>query len=173
VHAEHVVLACGAWSGRFELEGGPLPVRPVKGQVLRLRGDRPSARMVRTERVYVVPRAGGEVVVGASVEEQGFDTSVTAGGALELLREAYRALPEIAELELVEATAGLRPATPDNGPLIGPWEQAGIIVAAGHYRNGILLAPVTAAAVAALLTGDEPPPETEAFAASRFVRTAA
>ena len=104
-----------------------------------------------TERVYVVPRGDGRLVVGATVEEQGFDTRVTAGGVHELLREAYRALPEIAELELVEATAGLRPATPDNLPLIGPGAIDGLVLATGHFRNGILLAPLTADRIAGRL----------------------
>jgi glycine oxidase len=124
--------------------------------------------MVRSEWVYVVPRRSGEVLVGATVEEKGFDTTVTAGGVHELLREAYRALPEIAELELVEVSASLRPATPDGSPLIGEWGEEGLLVASGHYRNGILLAPITAEAVAARLAGETPPPETEPFAPVRF-----
>ena len=101
-----------------------------------------------------MPRPDGRLIVGATVEELGFDTRVTAGGIHELLREAYRTLPEIAELELVEAIAGLRPATPDNVPLIGPGAIEGLILATGHFRNGILLAPLTAERVMALLTGD-------------------
>ena len=100
-----------------------MPVRPVKGQILRLRARAgaplPAARVVRTPEVYAVPRADGRLVVGATVEEQGFDMAVTAGGVLELLRRAYEALPGISELELVEARAGLRPAAPDNGPIVG------------------------------------------------------
>ena len=91
------------------------------------------------------------------MEERGFDTKVTAGGVHELLREAYRLLPEIAELELVEATAGLRPGTPDNLPLIGPGALEGLVLATGHYRNGVLLAPLTAERVADVLVGAEVP----------------
>lgn len=160
IGAGRVVLTAGAWSGP--------PVRPVKGQVVRLRGELPATHMVRTERVYVVPRQNGEVVLGATVEERGFDTTVTAGAVHELLREGYRVLPEIAELDFVDVSAGLRPATPDNGPLIGERED-GVIVATGHYRNGILLAPVTADAVAALLAGDAPPQEVLPFAPDRLV----
>lgn len=149
------VLAAGAWSAADWLPPAARPpVRPVKGQILTLRGDpeRPVCeRIVVSERVYVVPRGDGRVVVGATVEEQGFDRRVTAGGVLELLREAYRAVPEIVELELVEMMAGLRPATPDNVPVIGASALDGLLVAAGHYRNGILLAPVTAERVSALL----------------------
>jgi glycine oxidase len=155
--ARATVLAAGSWSAADWLpaEARP-PIRPVKGQILTLRG--PAAepvceRIVVTERVYVVPRGDGRVVVGATVEEQGFDTRVTAGGVHELLREAYRALPDVAELELVEMSAGLRPATPDNVPLIGPGAIDGLVLATGHFRNGILLAPVTAERVAALLEG--------------------
>jgi len=171
VLAARVLLAAGAWSASCALGQEPVPVRPVKGQVLRLRGPgdaRPAECMVRTERVYVVPRRSGEVVVGASVEEHGFDTTVTAGGVYELLREAYRALPDIAELELVEAFAGLRPGSPDNGPLLGEWGDEGLFVATGHHRNGILLAPVTAEAIAALLLDEEPAAEAVPFAAARF-----
>ena len=134
------------------------PIRPVKGQILTLAGS-PAASRLRADRrsasaVYSVPRADGRLIVGATVEELGFDTRVTAGGVHELLREAYRALPEIAELELVEAIAGLRPATPDNVPLIGPGAIEGLVLATGHFRNGILLAPLTAERVVSLLTGD-------------------
>jgi glycine oxidase len=124
--------------------------------------------MIATERIYLVPRPDGRLVVGATVEEQGFDLRVTAGGIHELLREAYRAVPEIAELELVETIAGMRPGTPDNAPLIGPGALEGLLVATGHYRNGILLAPVTADAVAAMITGSEPGLDLAPFDPSRF-----
>ena len=110
------------------------PVRPVKGQILELRardGAAPCGRIVASERVYLVPRPDGRLIVGATVEEQGFDTAVTAGGVHELLREAYRLLPEVAEMELVEATAGLRPGTPDNLPLVGPSGVDGLLWATG------------------------------------------
>jgi glycine oxidase len=152
LRAASVVLAAGAWSGQAEWlpEAARPPVRPVKGQILELRsrdGAPPCQRIVSSERVYLVPRPDGRLVVGATVEEQGFDTAVTAGGVHELLREAYRLLPDVAEMELIEATAGLRPGTPDNLPAIGPSGVEGLLWATGHYRNGILLAPLTAAAV--------------------------
>jgi glycine oxidase len=171
--AQQVVLAAGAWSGAGEwlpAEARP-PVRPVKGEILTLatgRGSAPFGRVVVSERVYVVPRSDGRVVVGATVEERGFDTSVSAGGVLELLREAYRALPEIAELRLAEAVAGLRPGSPDNAPLIGPGAVAGLVLATGHFRNGILLAPGTAEAVASLLAGEELRPELAVADPGRF-----
>jgi glycine oxidase len=141
IAAGRVVLCAGAWSGP--------PVRPVKGQVVRLRGELPVERMVRGDHVYVVPRRNGEVVVGATEEECGFDTTVTDEATAQLLREGCRLVPELAELEVVDVSAGLRPATPDHRPLIGERED-GVLLATGHYRNGILLAPVTAE----ILTGE-------------------
>jgi glycine oxidase len=156
LRAETVVLASGAWSGDAEWlpeRARPL-VRPVKGQILELRapdGDPPCDRIVASERVYLVPRPDGRLIAGATTEERGFDTTVTAGGVHELLREAYRLLPDVAEMELIESMAGLRPGTPDNLPLIGPGALDGLVLACGHYRNGILLAPLTGDAVAGLL----------------------
>jgi len=159
LRAETVVLANGAWSGATEWLPEPArpPVRPVKGQVLELRrrdGEPPARHIVASERVYLVPRADGRLVVGATVEEMGFDTAVTAGGVYELLREAYRLLPDVAEMELLDAIAGLRPGTPDNLPFVGPGAIDGLVLATGHSRNGILLAPLAAQAVADLLSAD-------------------
>jgi glycine oxidase len=164
VRAERVVLAAGAWSARRLAKR--LPVSPVKGQTLRLRGPLPATRIIRSEHVYVVPRASGETVLGATIEDAGFDMTVTEEATETLLAQARRAVPAVAGLELVEAVASLRPATPDDGPLIGEWE--GLLIAGGHYRNGILLAPVTAEAVAALLAGEEPPAEAAPFDPRRF-----
>jgi glycine oxidase len=176
--ARAVVLAAGAESAGLDVpEAARVSVRPVKGQILRLRGGAsaplPATRVIRTPEVYAVPRADGRLVVGATMEERGFDTSVTAGGVLELLRRAYEALPGISELELVEARAGLRPAAADNGPIIGPAAVPGVIWATGHWRHGILLAPITGEAVAAVLAGEEPPAQTLAFSPARFMRPAA
>jgi len=160
--ADHIVLATGAWAGAESWlpEAARPPVRPVKGEILELRstgGEAPCERIVASERVYLVPRPDGRLIVGATTEERGFDATVTAGGVHELLREAYRLLPDVAEMELAEAMAGLRPGTPDNLPLIGPGALDGLILACGHYRNGILLAPLTGKAVADLLaTGGLP-----------------
>jgi len=156
IAAETVVLAGGAWSGAMTWlpEEARPAVRPVKGQVveLRTRDGAPAARhILASERVYLVPRADGRLVAGATVEEMGFDTAVTAGGVHELLREAYRLLPEVAEMELVDAVAGLRPGTPSNLPHVGPGAIDGLVLATGHYRNGILLAPLAAQTVAELL----------------------
>jgi glycine oxidase len=158
LRAPAVVLATGAWAGTdawLPEEARP-PVRPVKGQILELgagTGEPVCGRIVASERVYAVPRPDGRLVVGATVEERGFDRSVTAGGVLELLREAYRLLPDIAELDLLEAAAGLRPGSPDNLPLIGDGALDGLLLATGHYRNGVLLAPLTGELIARRLAG--------------------
>ncbi len=159
LQADAVVLAAGAWSGTAAWlpEHARPPVRPVKGEVLELRtregATPPTSRIVASERVYLVPRDDGRLIVGATVEERSFDTKVTAGGVLELLREAYRLLPEVAEMELVGSAAGLRPGTPDNLPLVGPGTVQGLLLATGHHRNGILLAPLTGEAIAEQLAG--------------------
>jgi glycine oxidase len=142
VRAGTVVLAAGAWSAQL-MPG--LPVRPVKGQILRLRdpsGPGLVDRVLRFAGGYLVPRGDGRYVLGATVEEKGFDQTVTAGGVYELLRDATELVPGISELVIEESGAGLRPGTPGNLPLI---ERRGrTLVATGHFRNGILLAPVTA-----------------------------
>jgi glycine oxidase len=158
LRAETVILASGAWSGATPWlpEHARPPVRPVKGQVLELRrrdSEPPARHILASERVYLVPRGDGRLIVGATVEELGYDTAVTAGGVHELLREAYRLLPDVAEMELVDAIAGLRPGTPDNLPIVGPGAIDGLVLATGHFRNGILLAPLAAEAVVDLLAG--------------------
>jgi glycine oxidase len=174
-----VVLAAGCWSGSIAgIAPGVLPpVRPVKGQILRLRGDADQPLLRRSVRglvagssIYLVPRADGTVVVGATVEERGFDATVTAGAVYELLRDAHRVVPGVTELELAEARAGLRPGSPDNAPIVGAAAVDGLLIATGHYRNGILLSPITADTVAALATGGEPPAEMAPFTPARFTR---
>jgi glycine oxidase len=171
-----LVLAAGSWSGQARWLPVATPVRPVKGETLTLRGsaEEPVCEgIVAGERVYMVPRGDGRLIVGATVEERGFDTTVTAGGVHELLREAYRIIPEVAELELTEATAGLRPGSPDNAPLIGFGGAEGLLIATGHFRNGVLQAPVTADSVTALLSGDPAPVDLKPFSPLRFSQTAA
>ncbi|WP_457255125.1 glycine oxidase ThiO [Pedococcus sp. P5_B7] len=155
-----VVVAAGADSSLLPgLPPGTVPpVRPVKGQILRLRGaaglvSRTVRARVAGEQVYLVPRAGGELVVGATTEDIGPDTRITAGGVHDLLRAATTVVPEVRELELAEACARLRPSTADNLPLIGATSVSGLLVATGHYRGGVLMAPATAAAVADLVHG--------------------
>jgi glycine oxidase len=158
------VVATGAWAGAL----AGVPVRPVKGQILRLRdpaGPGLLDRVVRLAESYVVPRGDGRYVLGATVEEQGFDETVTAGALHDLLRDAIEVVPGIAELELQEASAGLRPGTPDNAPVIGRGALDGLHWATGHYRHGVLLAPISAELVVGALAGEAVP---AAFAAERF-----
>ncbi|GGU19724.1 glycine oxidase ThiO [Streptomyces lavendofoliae] len=181
--AGQVVLAAGSLSGR--LGGVPRevlpPVRPVKGQVLRLSVPRAYApflsrtvrAVVRGSQVYLVPRENGELVVGATSEELGWDTTVTAGGVYELLRDAHELVPGITELPLTETRAGLRPGSPDNAPLLGPTALPGLHLATGHYRNGVLLTPVTGDVMATVLTTGELPEQARAFAPGRFAPPAA
>jgi glycine oxidase len=162
-----VVIAAGA--GTAALTG--LPVRPVKGLVVRLRGEPGLLRHVISgwadgRHVYLVPRADGEVVVGATQEERG-DATVTAGQVLHLLRAATDLVPQLGECELVETIVRHRPATPDNAPLLGVYTD-GVVVAAGHHRNGVLLAPVTADLIAELAATGKPAPLLDAFAPGRF-----
>ncbi len=118
--------------------------------------------------VYIVPRSDGRIAIGATVEEMGFDMTITAGAAYLLLRDAYELLPGITELELVENVVGLRPGSPDNAPIIGNTGVDGLLVATGHYRNGVLLTPVTADCVAELLVSGETPDLIGAFSPLRF-----
>jgi glycine oxidase len=189
VLAPQVVLAAGWQSALIDgLPAGAVPpVRPVKGQILRLRptaasraAGLPPGLLARTVRglvrgsaVYLVPRADGELVVGATQEEMGPDTTVTAGGVWELLRDARLIVPGITELELAEAVAGLRPGTPDNAPVIGPSALPGLVLATGHFRGGVLMAPVTADSVAEYLVSGGMPAVALPFSAQRFqnVRT--
>ncbi|MET7545105.1 MULTISPECIES: glycine oxidase ThiO [unclassified Streptomyces] len=180
--ADQIVLAAGSLSGR--LAGLPAevvpPVRPVKGQVLRLTVPaayapfltRTVRAVVRGSHVYLVPRENGELVVGATSEEMGWDTTVTAGGVYELLRDAHELVPGITELPLTETRAGLRPASPDNAPLLGPTALPGLHLATGHHRNGVLLTPVTGDAMAELLTTGELPAVARPFTPGRFAPAA-
>lgn len=168
VAADLLVVAAGSWSAR--LLG--LPVRPVRGQVLRLRGPDELGYTVRARvrgrTVYIVPRASGEVVLGATQQDRGFDTTATAGDTHTLLRDAIEVLPELAEYELVEVNVGLRPGTPDNAPMLGRTDDPRIVAATGHFRQGILLAPITATLIADLVTTGEAPEALLPFAPSRF-----
>ncbi|AJP01642.1 glycine oxidase [Streptomyces cyaneogriseus subsp. noncyanogenus] len=176
--AGRTVLAGGSLSGR--LAGVPdavlPPVRPVKGQVVRLTMpegrapllNRTVRAVVRGNALYLVPRESGELVVGATSEEMGWDTTVTAGGVYELLRDAHELVPGITELPLTETRAGLRPGSPDNAPLLGPTALEGLLLATGHYRNGVLLTPVTGDVMAHVLTTGELPAEARAFTPGRF-----
>ncbi|MGW8399219.1 glycine oxidase ThiO [Streptomyces lydicus] len=184
VSAGQTVLAAGSRSA--EPAGVPEevrpPVRPVKGQVLRLRLPKVPAgsppflsrtvrAVVRGNPLYLVPRESGELVIGATSEELGFDTTVTAGGVYELLRDAHELVPGITELPLVESCAGLRPGSPDNAPLLGPTALPGLQLATGHFRNGVLLTPVTGDAMAEALATGTLPEEARPFTPQRFSPT--
>jgi len=182
--ARWVVLAAGWQSAHMPglPPGVEPPVRPVKGQIVRLRttaamtaAGLPPGLLRRTVRgivrgsgVYLVPRESGELVVGATQEELGPDTTVTAGGMWQLLRDARTLVPGITELEFADSVAGLRPGTPDNAPIIGLTELPGLVLATGHFRAGVLLAPVTAETVAGFLRTGVPDPLWHAFDAGRY-----
>lgn len=161
LRARRVLLALGAWTGEIGgLPDGERPeVRPVKGQILRLRdpaGPGLLRHVLRYEGGYIVPRGDGRYLLGATVEEQGFNPHPTAGGVHDLLREAWEVLPGISELEIEEIAVSFRPGSPDNVPLTGRGGVEGLVWATGHYRNGVLLAPITAELVMEAL-GDEVP----------------
>jgi glycine oxidase len=173
ISAEQVVVAAGPWSqaiaGLPAADGAAL--RPVKGQVMRLHdpaGPGLLTRIIRMAGAYIVPRGDGRYVLGATMEERGFDTTVTAGAMFELLRDATELVPGVGELVIDELSAGLRPGTADNAPVIGPGALAGLHWATGHHRNGILLAPVTAEIVLAGVLGEQGPDGAEALAPGRF-----
>jgi glycine oxidase len=173
IRSPRVVIAAGAWCGA--IEGIPptarVPIRPVKGQILRLHDPAGPGLVTRVLRVpdgYVVPRGDGRYVIGGTMEERGFDTTVTAGALHELLREASGLVPGVSELVLDELSAGLRPGTPDNLPAIGRGQLDGLYWATGHRRGGVLLAPITATLVVDLLAGEDPPELLRPFDPARF-----
>ncbi len=160
IYARDVVVAMGAWSGDLAglPEGAGVPVRPVKGQIMRLRdpaGPGLLQRVLRFEGGYLVPRGDGRYVLGATMEERGFEPQATAGGVYELLHNAHELAPGVSELRIEELGVGYRPGTPDNAPVIGPGALEGLTWATGHHRNGILLAPLTAELVTRSLLGSE------------------
>jgi glycine oxidase len=173
MRAAHVVIAAGPWSGLIEglPSAAQVPIRPVKGQILRLHdpaGPGLLEHVLRMGGGYVVPRGDGRYVLGATMEERGFDRSVTAGAVFELLRDAIELVPGLSELVIDECSAGLRPATPDGAPAIGPGALPGLHWATGHHRGGILLAPITAELVVSALRGEPPFAEAASVAPTRF-----
>jgi glycine oxidase len=175
IHADAVVLAAGAWSRR--IEGLPTdarpPVRPVKGQTIALRMDAAAPlikHVVWAPGAYLVPRRDGRLIVGATVEEKGFDAALTAGGVLSLLEAAWRAVPAVEELPIDDMWVGHRPGSRDDAPILGPGPVEGLVYATGHYRNGILLTPITADAIARLVFDGEVDPVIAPFGVERFQR---
>jgi glycine oxidase len=177
IGAGWVVVANGAWAG--QIDGIPdLPVRPVKGQIVRLDPGRlpgPGLTIrayVRGAEIYLVPRESGrEVVLGATVEELGFDHRVTAGAVYELLRDGRTVMPMSAEYGLTETSVGWRPGTPDNAPILGRCDMEGLVLATGHYRNGVLLTPITADVVSNLIMSGELDIVAAPFTLDRFALT--
>jgi glycine oxidase len=169
LRAAKIVVASGVWSPEVKGLNPPAPVRPRKGQILSLNSaDRPLRHMIRWENVYLVPRPNGDLVIGATEEEAGFDRSVTPAGIVALLSKAQVIASRVASLPIKEMWAGLRPATPDGLPIIGKSRLEGVYYATGHYRNGILLAPITAAIIAALVEERTPPLPIDAYSPFRF-----
>jgi len=173
VTAAVVVTAAGAWSRAIGGIPAPLrpPVRPVKGQMLALRMDAAApllSHVVWAPNVYLVPRRDGRLIVGGTVEEKGFDTALTAGGVLSLIEAAWRVLPAIEELAIDEMWVGHRPGSRDDAPILGPAAIEGLVYATGHYRNGILLTPVTADAIARFVLDNEIDPAIQPFDIGRF-----
>jgi glycine oxidase len=175
VLGDRIVLAAGCWTHHLGgLPSGAVPpIRPAKGQVLRLRSAVPFLRhVIRATSdgtaVYLVPRPDGELVVGATYEDRGYDTAVTAGGLWQLLARVRAALPQVGELELAEASAGLRPGSPDDLPILGETSVPDLLLASGHSHIGIQLAPVTADVMADLLVSGVLPEVARPFSPSRF-----
>jgi glycine oxidase len=168
VACDVAVLAAGVWSGDVKAPLPPLGLRPVKGQLVRLAGPEVLRHVVRSPDVYLVPRRGGELLVGATMEEQGLDALPTAGAVLDLLRESWRILPGLYDLALTELSVGFRPVVRDHRPVIGAAATRGLYVATGHFRNGVLLAPATAHYLAEWIVEGVPPPALVPFGVERL-----
>lgn len=171
IEADRVVIAAGSWSGQVTVDGDrSLPVRPVRGQLLRLEWPHPPlARILWSPRCYLVPRRDGTLLVGATVEDVGFDARATVAGVRDLMDAACDLVPEAWRAGLQSVRVGLRPAAPDDLPVIGGSHGAdGVIYATAHYRNGVLLTPITAALVADLVLENRADPILEAFSPGRF-----
>ncbi|MGY2050493.1 glycine oxidase ThiO [Methylobacterium sp. JK268] len=171
LRAGTTILASGAWAGSGSLAPDlALPVRPLKGQSIALKVTGRSGRLdhvVWTEQVHMAPKGDGHLIVGATVEEIGFDPSLTAGGLFALLEGARRALPSVEEMSVAHVWSGFRPTSDDDAPILGE-ALPGLVLAVGHHRNGYLLAPVTAAAIAGLIATGALPPVAAPFGPARF-----
>jgi glycine oxidase len=167
--APNIIVASGVWSGELKGLNPPIPVQPRKGQILSLATpSQPFKRMIRWQHTYFVPRGSGEMIVGATEENAGFDRSNTPAGIGQLLTEAQQISSHVGAYPILEMWSGLRPATPDDLPIIGPSSIPGVFYATGHYRNGVLLAPVTALIIADLVEKRKPSTSIDSFLPSRF-----
>jgi len=173
IEADLIVLSAGCWSS--QIEGLPdwarPPVRPVKGQMIAVRMDVPTIlqHVIYAPDAYLAPKSDGRLLIGATCEEQGFNTNITAGGMFELLRGAWEVLPSVYELPIDETWVGLRPGSRDNAPILGKTQIKNLIMATGHYRQGILLTPVTCREISSLIMTDQPSSLIAPFMLERFV----
>ena len=171
VKADQIIVSAGCWSALIEGIPGNLPVRPVKGQMLALQMEDPQIvrKVIHAPDAYLVPKRDGRLLIGATSEEQGFDTQITAGGIFELLRGAWEVLPGIYDFPIIETWVGLRPGSRDNAPILGKTEVENLILATGHFRKGILLAPITAQEICSLIMTDHTSDIIAPFTPARWV----
>jgi glycine oxidase len=172
--AEHVVLAAGCWTSQLPEVAPCAPTRPARGQMVALRhGGKPIHRVLRSERGYIVPRDHEnpqELVAGSTLENSGYEKAVTSGGLEQILSAMNELAPSLADAEILETWSGLRPGTPDQLPILGPTDMEGLMIATGHYRNGILLAPITAKLIMEWITEGRVSLDCEDFSPLRFMR---
>ncbi len=172
IDAGHTVVAAGCFSGRIAGAARYAPVRPARGQMVALRSERMEiGHVIRSAKAYIVPRGGGKFVAGSTIENVGFEKRVTPAGIRRILDAALEIAPGLADAEIVETWSGLRPDTPDHLPILGPTDTEGLWIATGHYRNGILLTPITAKLLADWITGTPTALDTEAFSPMRFANS--
>ncbi len=170
--AQHVVIAAGCYSKQIEGVARYAPVRPIRGQMVALRSDHVDLKHVlRSEKCYIVPRGNGVCVAGSTLEDVGFVKRVTPDGIAKILNGVLEMVPGLADAEVIETWSGLRPATPDHLPSLGTTDIEGLIIATGHYRNGILLTPITARLVAAWITRERIAISCDAFSPMRFANS--
>jgi glycine oxidase len=169
ITANCVVLAAGCFSGEIDWLGRYAPTRPVRGQILSLRPNGALlGRTLRSSKGYLVPRTDGRIIAGSTLEDAGFDKHLTPAGVQGILQGVLELVPAVASAQIIDSWAGLRPGTPDNLPILGPTDIRGLFIATGHYRNGILLAPVTAKLLSDWVVGRTVSMNTDAFSALRF-----